>query len=131
MLDYVSNRWAFTTNWFNEIMEKTIQYGHLHVLQWLMRKRKRKKHASLISCIAAQYGQLDILCWLNELGSCYWKSTAVCVNAAFGGHWDVLKHAAYNGYGWDKETCKYIAQHGNLEILKWARTNGNVCPWDE
>jgi hypothetical protein len=124
-------------DWWGEILEKAIQYGHLHVLQWLIRKEpEKKKHAGPISCIAAQYGQLGILQWINEQWvnelDCYiWKHPFVCEYAARGGHWDVLEYAANNGCGWDEDTCKYIAQHGNLEVLKWARTNGNVCPWDE
>jgi hypothetical protein len=37
--------------------------------------------------------------------------------------------AVANGCPWQQaETCKTLAEGGNLEALRWARENG--CPWD-
>jgi hypothetical protein len=118
-------------NWFDDILEKTIQYGHLHVLQWLMRKPKEKRRTGFISCTAAKYGQLGIIQWVNELDCNIWKNSSVSAYAARGGHWDVLDYAANNGCRWDARTTEHIAQHGNLEVLKWARSKSNACRWDE
>jgi len=51
------------------------------------------------------------------------------MEAAKGGHLEVLKWARENGCPWDEWTCAYAAEGGHLEVLKWARENG--CPWDE
>ena len=51
-----------------------------------------------------------------------------CMNAALGGHLEVLKWARQNGCPWNEETCWEAAGQGHLEMLQWARANG--CPWD-
>ncbi len=41
----------------------------------------------------------------------------------------MLQWAYENKIPWNRVTCRYVAQSGNLNILIWARENG--CPWDE
>jgi hypothetical protein len=36
--------------------------------------------------------------------------------------------ARVSGCPWDERTCRFAAEGGHLDILKWARKNG--CPWD-
>ena len=50
-----------------------------------------------------------------------------CMSAAEHGHLEVLKWARSNGCPWNEKTCANAASGGHLEILKWARENG--CPW--
>ena len=33
--------------------------------------------------------------------------------------------------GFFKSTCVWAARNGNLEMLKWARSQDPLCPWDE
>ena len=48
---------------------------------------------------------------------------------AMSGNLEVLKWARSNGCPWDVITCSFAAKNGHLEVLKWARSND--CPWDE
>jgi hypothetical protein len=51
------------------------------------------------------------------------------MNAAMGGHLEILKWARENGCPWDGQTCYFAAVFGRFELLRWARENG--APWDE
>ena len=78
-------------------------------------------------CIfAAQGGQFLVLKWLRE-NSCPWNADT-CTYAARGGHLGVLQWARKNGCPWKEWTCTKAAEGGHLEVLQWARANG--CPWD-
>jgi hypothetical protein len=57
------------------------------------------------------------------------RGTYTCMNAAEGGHLEVLQWARANSCPCDEVTCSGAAEGGHLEVLQWARANG--CPWDE
>jgi hypothetical protein len=49
------------------------------------------------------------------------------MNAANGGHLDVLRWALANGCPWHPRTCaNAAARGGHLEVLKWMRANGHA-----
>jgi hypothetical protein len=49
------------------------------------------------------------------------------MNAAQGGHLEVIQWARANGCPWDEHTMLVSVAHGgHLEVLKWLRENG--CP---
>ena len=39
-----------------------------------------------------------------------------------------FKRAVNNGYGWNSKLCYNAAKYGNIDLLKWLRSNN--CPWD-
>jgi hypothetical protein len=50
------------------------------------------------------------------------------MNAAAGGHLEVLKWLREEGCPWDADACACAARGGGqMEVLRWARANG--CPW--
>jgi len=73
---------------------------------------------------AAEGGHLEVLKWARE-NDCPWDKRT-CAHAAKGGHLEVLKWARENGCPWDENTCACAAYRGHLEVLKWAHANG--CP---
>lgn len=32
---------------------------------------------------------------------------------------------------WDEKACVIAAEHGNLEILRWLRSQDAPCPWGD
>ena len=80
-----------------------------------------------IMCMdAAEGGHLEVLQWAHQNG-CPWDEKT-CSSAAMGGHLEVLQWARQNGCPWCVMTCAEAAKGGHLEMLQWARQNG--CPWD-
>ena len=77
---------------------------------------------------AVKKGYLSTLKHMHSRGRLSRKKN-LCEDAAEHGHLDVLKWARDNGCPWDEKTCYRAAKHGHLEVLKWARENG--CPWNE
>ena len=57
-----------------------------------------------------------MLQWLRAKG-CPWDAEA-CMNAANGGHLEVLRWSRANGAPWDEMTCTGAAQGGQLEVLQ-------------
>ena len=53
----------------------------------------------------------------------------MCKYAAEHGHLEVLKWLRANGAPWYKSTCDLATEAGHLEVLKFAHENG--CPWSE
>jgi len=50
------------------------------------------------------------------------------LNAAEGGHLEVLKWARENGCPWDRRTTECANAGGHSDVLEWAKENG--CPSD-
>ncbi len=76
---------------------------------------------------AAGGGHLEVLKWARNQG-CPWNART-CANAAEKGHLEVLQWARSQGCPWDELTCAWAALKGHLEVLQWARSRG--CAWDE
>ena len=45
-------------------------------------------------------------------------------SAAEHGHLEVLRWAREHGCPWNEDTCYYAARNGHLEVLQWAREHG-------
>ena len=60
--------------------------------------------------------------WARENG-CDW-SAGTCLNAAYGGHLEVLQWLRAEGCPRNKLTCHYAVDQGHIEVLRWARENG-------
>ena len=52
--------------------------------------------------------------------------------AARGGNLEVLKWARSQDppCPWSEETCREAAWNGHLDVLKWARSEDPPCPWN-
>ena len=44
-------------------------------------------------------------------------------------HIDIRSYNMLSLYPWDHSTTRAAAEHGHLEVLRWAREHG--CPWNE
>lgn len=62
------------------------------------------------------------------VNDCPWNEYT-CKFAAEGGHLDVLRWCRSKGCPWDEDVCAFAAQEGHMEVLHWAVANG--CPWDK
>ena len=54
----------------------------------------------------------------------------ICRYAAERGYLECLKYAHENGCPWDKNICAVAAKNGHLDCLKYAHENG-CCPWNK
>ena len=60
---------------------------------------------------------------------CSWDKESGCVNAAMGGHLEVLQWARERHCPWNARTrCEGAAWGGHLEVLQWAVEHD--CPLD-
>lgn len=128
------------------------RYGNVDLME-LLHQNGGHINKDSISYVAAQYGQMQILCWAKN-NDCL-MNAHVCGSAAFCGHFEILKwcyengcplhgeclleenNIYHNGRILDKKSdkkvtayvnaCDNAAQNGHLEIIKWATENG--CPW--
>ena len=122
-----------------------VRYGRLDLLQ------RSKPKIDNLCCMAAGYGQLEILKWAHENNYAWgvWTSRTAaqehlaCLKYAHengcpwdtwtsayaaNGHLECLKYAHENGCRWGEDTCRAAAQ-GHLECLKYAHEHG--CPWNK
>eukprot|EP00611_Tribonema_gayanum_P002390 TRINITY_DN11769_c0_g1_i1.p2 TRINITY_DN11769_c0_g1~~TRINITY_DN11769_c0_g1_i1.p2 ORF type:complete len:211 (+),score=36.46 TRINITY_DN11769_c0_g1_i1:578-1210(+) len=91
---------------------------------------------SVILWSAAARGDLAVLKFAHESdvpwGMDYpwgaaWRATETCSAAAQHGRVEVLEWARSQGAPWDEWTCWRAAHHGQLKALLWLRDNG--APW--
>eukprot|EP00908_Phaeocystis_cordata_P024318 Transcript_6783.p1 GENE.Transcript_6783~~Transcript_6783.p1 ORF type:complete len:285 (-),score=65.05 Transcript_6783:199-1053(-) len=74
---------------------------------------------------AACEGDLLLLQFAMRRGC---NTEQVCSAAAEHGHLEILKWARAHGCPWDAWTCSWAAGGGHLECLEYAHEQG--CPWD-
>jgi hypothetical protein len=74
-------------------------------------------------------GSLNICEWVIA-GPHSWTDWyfETCDFAANYGNLDILKWARSNNYFWDSYTLKCAAKNGHIDVLKWAKSNG--CSWN-
>ncbi|GFH46247.1 hypothetical protein CTEN210_02721 [Chaetoceros tenuissimus] len=80
---------------------KLVQRGHLHVLKYLHEKLNHNLGLQRYCKPAVQYGQLEILQWLQSIG--------------YLGNAPLHTEADY---------CNYAIKMGNVEVLQWLLQNG-------
>jgi hypothetical protein len=119
---------TFEKFWSLKVTHTAVQYGHIHVLEWLQTTDVRINWYKLM-VYAVEFENRTMMKWLYEYGGWKCSSAETCAYAAEHGHFLVLQWLHELGCPWDKQTCSNAACKGNLDLLKWARTNG--CPWDE
>ncbi len=96
--------------------------GHISVLEWCL---ENVKHRHLANSYAIRYGQLHILIWLQEHQhtfntNTYWP----CNCAAEYGRLEILKYLRDLGCLWSDYTYNRALQNGNQELIKWMEDNG-------
>ncbi len=69
--------------------------------------------------------RLNLKWWIDNKDYKLTKMTSRCI--AFSGNLELLKWVRSNGCPWDDDTCFYAAYGGHLKVLKWARSNGCPC----
>lgn len=130
------NNVAWKNNWRKNIhVNVSIR---LDILKWL--HAKGCKFCAKLCEYAAENGYLPILKWVDtiipiKIGSHSdeieypWNKNA-CALAVSNNHFDILKWLYENGCPLDIKTSVGAALNGNLDILKWFRTefNENNCP---
>ena len=124
-------RKSYRCHWnYKRICFLAAREGHLHILRWA----KSQLVSNAIDYVhlwdgrtleqAAYRGHFLVVKWLKENG-CYWD-TFTCAAAALGGHLEILKWLQENGCPWDGLTYSYAAAHGHFHILKWLREKRDV-----
>ena len=147
-------QWLRSTGhpWGTDTCYEAARGGHLEVLRWARANgcpwNKDTCHG------AAEAGRLEALQWARATaarGACVHarkrprKATWRCFSGRTPtdvhgmrirahmrqgtGDLEVLKWAKTNGCPWGGYTCVCAARNGRLEVLQWARANG--CPWDK
>ncbi len=89
-------------------------------------------NGNLICLCAGTYGHLDILEWIikkKDFIDSIINNTNICARAASYGQLNIIKWLRGNGFKWDEWTCIYAAANNHLEVLQWALANG--CKWSE
>lgn len=80
------------------------------------------KETTLLSEMAARFGRLDLIQYLQNEGFPWGSST--CRYAAQRGSLECLKYLHEHGCGWNDACCSFAARKGNLECLKYLHENG-------
>jgi hypothetical protein len=105
-------------------IEYYAESGYLDLVEWARKRRCPWNHG--VCSAAAKGGQLEVLQWLRA-NRAPWNEW-VCTYAAENGHLEVLQWARANGAPWDKdEICPVAAMKGYLDIIVWARDHGTTC----
>lgn len=103
------------------------RFGQITILEWVISQSYCYEFWDCV-CTAADYGQLEIIQYLETLGKDI-KKPLVCHHAALGNHFALLKWLRQHEYPWNERTSSAAAENANLECLIWILEHG--CPWSE
>ncbi|SPN79839.1 Ankyrin repeat-containing protein [Brazilian cedratvirus IHUMI] len=96
--------------------------GKLKILKWF--KDNGYSIDEHIFSIAATSGQHEVMCWLREI-NCPYDKDKMCSDLAHGGDLEFLKWARSEGCPWGEDFCSNAAFSGHLQLLQWAVENGH------
>ena len=104
---------------------------------WSRKFNVRYTHPELIKrvlYVAARHGYLEVFekYWSQgpqkKLSKLWDKET--CRWAAYSGHLELVKWLRAKGCPWDIQTSTAAACGGHLEVLQWMRDQNPPCPWN-
>jgi hypothetical protein len=96
----------------------TIEYGHVHVLQWIHQNHPMPTNIGTKLICAVRKNHSEILQWAITNG--YLLSNAILREACLCNAMNVLMFMRNNYPGWDSISCYNIAKElGRPNILKW------------
>lgn len=111
----------------DQAMLRSVENGHLHVVQWLYERNVGVYEASIISAI--QHGRLEVLKWMHERYSGEWPSSAT-IFAMFHGHLEVLQWLHGQGFAtFNAETMRMASHYGSVSILEWLHSSVYRSEW--
>jgi hypothetical protein len=114
-------------NFGSAIMYQAINYGHLHVLQYL--HENGIGMTSILTHVAASRNYLDCLKYALDHGCLSsWAQDGAgpfrSIEAI-----QLYLDKGFPKHGWKSFACKYAAKLGDLQMLKWVHDNG--APWND
>lgn len=128
--------------WIGRLWRKTIEGGHLHVLQWLHSQKPPEARRFYMDdfCRAARRGHWPVLAWMRAQEDAAAGPQAYCAAACMceavrGGHLHIVQRLRQEGCPWEDpvsgrdNVCREAARCGQFEVLRWAKANG--CPWNQ
>lgn len=103
------------------------KYGFLELLQATYRFGERKPRCNTPELeLAASYGQLELVKWLNEQGQpC--NGVNALHEAAKNGHLETVQWLCDHGAAWSDYTVSLAIMSCRLDIVRLLRRRG--CPW--
>jgi len=116
------NEWSFT--WSINEDDYSSDDTEIHMLTCAKARGYNINDPPLVSTMAAQHGQLDILKWLKEKNLPWdeWTTAA----AAYAGHLHILQWLRQHDCPWNHLTIKAAQDRGHDLISEWAKSQG--CP---
>ena len=114
------------------VVHRAIEYGHVSLLEFFLKKRFFYVFSSRDYTRAARTSALSSLEFLKRnriaISDCWGHHIyEACSEAAAYGQLDALKWLRSNGFPWDESVVTRAVRHNHLHILKWAIENG--CRW--
>lgn len=103
------------------LCDKAAQSGKLEVLKWVREQGFAWDEGTCYK--AALVGNIEMLEWVMENG-CEYNEVELCLMAAIGVKFEVLKWLKRKGMKSDERVCQMIAYAGNIPMLRWACQNG-------
>lgn len=116
-------------HYFRDNIERAIQYGHTHILQWL----HDYFHIPVYTynyVTAIQYDQLGVVEWLYKIGAPVFShipQLALTEILARKGNLRILQWCHINNISFDPNTCDIANKHKHFECVRWLQQNGH--PW--
>lgn len=120
--------WKILTGFDINVFNCAAENGHLSIMNWLTENGLQPDWR--ICPLAAKNGHLDVIKWARQKYTKCFVTYHTCFAAAVNGHVHVLEWILKNGWEWSyKESCGAL-NNCQVEVLKWAKTNGLKLYWD-
>lgn len=137
--NFCSNKTIF--RWMVELGCKTIlkgsmlncvlaKNGYLDMLKWARKLRVPFDWNENVYICAIINNHMEIIQWLRAQNPpCPWDEKVIAF-AVKQNKFEIVKWLHENKCPWDETCCKIAAETGNLNLLKWLRTQDPPCPWN-
>jgi hypothetical protein len=112
--------------WCPYLLAEALQSGRYELVRWC-HEHGCSSGGIDAACTAAESGNIELLAWVLQQPGVKLHMTVMSY-AAYYGHLPLCKHLYELQCPWYPRLASDIAEHGNLELLRWLMANG--CPWD-